>query len=72
MQAFAFICGTNDATRDLDLQVVVGISYGFLFLWRDISAIMCKEAPLSTNIHPVLRLNDRFGLVDVFASSFGE
>ena len=56
------LCGTDDATRGLDLQVIVGLSYGFSFLRGD--SVFPHHVQGSTpldDVHPVPRLHDRFG-----------
>ena len=55
----------------MDLQVVFGLSYGFSpqrERRRELSPIMCKEAPLSTMFSLYFDFMIDFGL-DVFASS---
>ena len=64
-------CGPDDAICGLDLQVVLGLSYGFLSCGeRELSSIMCK-IPRSTVY--ILSFDFTIGCgLDVFASSIRE
>ena len=65
-------CGTDDANRGVDLQVVLGLSPGLSFLQKSEKVpIRCKEAPLLTLL--ILTCDFMIGLgLDVFDTSTGE
>ena len=61
MWTFASFCGTDGATRGLDLQVLFRLPCGLLFQQRARTSLKKLQGSTTFDkLHPVLRLSDRF------------